>query len=35
VQPVAAIDDLELDATPGPVTLRARAALREAIAREL
>jgi len=35
VQPVARIDDLQLAAAPGPVTLRAHAALREAIQREL
>lgn len=32
VQPLAAIDDLELPAAPGPVTLRAHEALRQAIA---
>jgi branched-chain amino acid aminotransferase len=35
VQPVAAIDDLQLAAAPGPVTLQAHAALREAIQRAL
>ena len=35
VQSVAKIDDLQLAAAPGPVTLRAHAALREAIQREL
>jgi branched-chain amino acid aminotransferase len=35
VQPVAAIDDLRVPAAPGPVTLRAREALAEAIEREL
>jgi branched-chain amino acid aminotransferase len=35
VQPVAKIDELRLDATPGPVTRRAHEALRGAIEREL
>ena len=35
VQPVAAIDDLRLPAAPGAVTLRAQAALGQAIEREL
>jgi branched-chain amino acid aminotransferase len=35
VLPIAAIDDLELPATPGPVTERARAALARRIGREL
>ena len=35
VQPIAAIDDLELPAAPGPVTLRAREAMEQAIEREL
>ena len=35
VQPLAAIDDLRLPAAPGPVTLRAREALAQAIEREL
>jgi len=35
VLPLAAIDDLRLPAAPGPVTLRAREALAQAIEREL
>jgi branched-chain amino acid aminotransferase len=35
VQPLAAIDDLELPSAPGPVTLRAHEALRRAIKAEL
>jgi branched-chain amino acid aminotransferase len=35
VQPVAAVDDLRLPAAPGPITLRAREALGQAIEREL
>jgi branched-chain amino acid aminotransferase len=35
VQPVATIDDLRLQATPGPVTLHAHERLREVIEREL
>jgi branched-chain amino acid aminotransferase len=35
VLPIAAIDDLRLPASPGPVTLRAREALMQAIEREL
>lgn len=35
VQPVAAIDDLELPAAPGPVTLRAHEALQQAIKAEI
>ena len=35
VQPLAAIDELRLPAAPGPVTLRAREALGQAIEREL
>src|SRR5215207_503761 len=35
VQPLAAIDELRLPAAPGPATLRARAALVQAIEREL
>lgn len=35
VQPLAAIDDLQLPAAPGPVTLRAHAALRQAIEVEI
>jgi branched-chain amino acid aminotransferase len=35
VQPIAAIDDLELPAAPGPVTLRTRAVMDQAIEREL
>jgi branched-chain amino acid aminotransferase len=35
VQPIAAIDDLELPAAPGPVTLRAHEALRRAIKAEI
>jgi branched-chain amino acid aminotransferase len=35
VMPLAAIDDLRLPAAPGPVTLRAREALAQAIEREL
>src|SRR4051794_23508331 len=35
VQPIAAIDELRLPAAPGPVTLRAREALAQAIEREL
>ena len=35
VQPVATIDDLQLAAAPGPVTLQAHAALREGIQRAL
>lgn len=35
VQPVAGIDDLRLTAAPGPVTLKAHEALRQAIQREL
>ena len=35
VQPIAAIDDLELPAAPGPVTLRTREAMEQAIEREL
>jgi branched-chain amino acid aminotransferase len=35
VQPIAAIDELELPAAPGPVTLRTREAMDEAIEREL
>jgi branched-chain amino acid aminotransferase len=35
VQPIAAIDELELPAAPGPVTLEARTTLEQAIEREL
>ncbi len=35
VQPIAAIDDLQLPVAPGPVTLRTLAAMEQAIAREL
>jgi hypothetical protein len=35
VLPIAAIDDRRLPAAPGPVTLRAREALGQAIEREL
>jgi branched-chain amino acid aminotransferase len=35
VQPIAAIDELELPAAPGPVTLRTREAMDQAIEREL
>jgi branched-chain amino acid aminotransferase len=35
VQPIAAIDELELPAAPGPVTLRTRQAIDQAIEREL
>jgi branched-chain amino acid aminotransferase len=35
VLPIAAIDELRLPAAPGPVTLRTREALRQAIEREL
>jgi branched-chain amino acid aminotransferase len=35
VQPIAAIDELELPAAPGPVTLRTREVLGQAIEREL
>jgi len=35
VQPLAAIDDQRLPAAPGPITLRAREALAQAIEREL
>jgi branched-chain amino acid aminotransferase len=35
VQPIAAIDDLQLPSAPGPVTLRTREAMDQAIEREL
>jgi branched-chain amino acid aminotransferase len=35
VQPIAAIDDLELPSAPGPITLRTREAMDQAIQREL
>jgi len=35
VMPIAAIDDLQLPAAPGPVTLRAREALTRRIGRDL
>jgi branched-chain amino acid aminotransferase len=35
VLPIAAIDDLRLPSAPGPVTLRTREALAQAIEREL
>ena len=35
VLPIAAVDDLQLPSAPGPVTLRTREALAQAIEREL